>query len=137
MAQKVLFDDNGVRVTSRRVVANGTTFPVAQIGSVRIAPVRSGPLVVPILQSLLGLSLMALFWGYLLGGCGDAPQARGFGWAGLAAFALALMYFRNKAPMHTVLISVGGAEHAVAASPNLEWANEVADAINTAVLDVR
>jgi hypothetical protein len=130
-----LFDDGSVRVTMKRVMANGMTFPVSGISSVRIVKMS-------VWAGLAPLGVLVVCFGLYFASCGTAcaavnENAKGMPMTGLLIICgglLVAVLSRRVGPFrYSVVIAAGGSDQTIAVMPSEGQAQQVSDAISEAI----
>lgn len=140
MAEELLFEGDGVRITSTRATIYSTTYPINGITSVRVArksPSIGVPVIVMTCGSFLGF-LVLCFGTSMVSQTGQSPGVMSAlvvpGSIVLGSWALGLwMISRGKGTYNVVLGTAGGDRRALGTKD--KWfAEDVKDAIERAVI---
>jgi hypothetical protein len=115
--QDSIFNDADVHVSTTRVIIQGTTYPTANITSVRsfmVSPSRLGPVVFLVVGGIL-LITQAWVWAAILILIGGA-------------------WLASVKKTYTLLIGTAGGEHKALSSQKSDYINNIVAAINQAIV---
>lgn len=129
--EQMLMETFGIAVTTSRVVANGTTYAVANIGSVSTTNMQvkyDGE----IFAGLLGAG--AILYALMAFGSGDAATGIFGLLLGTAVLGAAIWSANSKARPYQVVLNCGGRLEPVFLSTNRQFAEEIANAISSAIV---
>ena len=131
MAEEILYEGDGAQVTTARAVIHGTTYPIANISSVRVQRVPR-----PILGVLFWLFITAnaATTGMCLSGGDSEAMLGGAVCMGLLPALIAAGLFFGDGPKHTVILATAGGESKAYASRHREKALAVEAALNDAII---
>lgn len=121
--ETLVLDDGDVKVTTARFIANGQTFALRNITSVKLQ--NAGSLRWPIVWAIFAAGSMAGAQAGSRGGEGAVLMAIVFG--SLAA----LLWWRNSA--HAIYITTSGKEQVAYTTRNKAYAQRVLQALNDAI----
>lgn len=126
MAEEMSFysDNNGIRVTDKRVILNNTTYSLANITSVATSveePSRLGPIVTIIIGGVT-----------LLTAAGQSSVALAI--FGVIVGAVGYLWYRGCKPIWHLRIASASGETTPLKSLNENWIVSIANAINEAIV---
>lgn len=140
-AERVFFSDAGFYVSSARLVADGTTYDMRAILSVRTGSPPPSPIAVNLAVGLFGLAGVYAAATYVFvasGSCGDAHTGQN---GALIVAALVFVGVLLVAQQRSVIrgrrgvfIGTPGGEVLLVAATNLPWADAFAAAIEVALI---
>jgi Family of unknown function (DUF6232) len=117
-------DQQGVRVTDKRVILGNTTYALANITSVTTA-VEQPSVRGPILFILIGIFLIVT---------SASQRSSGMAVGGVVLLLLGVVWYRGCKPRWHLKIASASGEATPLQSPNQQWITSIAQAINEAMI---
>ena len=133
MAEEIISQDHRATVTTARVIMHGTTYPLRNISSVRMATV-SPNIAAPVLLIVFGALAV-------VGCAADYLDTHKLAWVVLLVGAwmtlLGILWVRSLRPwFHVVIASTGGEVNALS-SQDRQYIARIVEAINVAIVSYR